>query len=302
MRKEELLFDALGEIDPALLVPPGKADCAERADGPAGTPSKRRKIRLRFAAVFAAAFLLIAGVSAGAPYLSARMRTEIARNTSEDNGEDFIYRMRIEEWNGFLELSDEVMETLESLEPLDEEVEVHTAAEMIEKGCVIPFDTWSDAAEWLNCGLLVSSQADSQPAEYGRLHVQYLDGSHRNIRCVNISGSHPAFSSDPAYKRYYHIFAKIPLSEETWKIYSGGLSVKFNALSEPEETVFLNPLGDEVRLVSVCTQPAGSYGSEVRWDVSANFIHEGIIYSVRMSCPSREEAEDTVVQVVNSMR
>ena len=55
-------------------------------------------------------------------------------------------------------------------------------------------------------------------------------------------------------------------------------------------------------MVSVCTQPAGFYGSEVRWDVSANFIHEGIIYSVRMSCPSREEAEDTVVQVVNSMR
>lgn len=299
MRKEELLFDALGEIDPALLVPPEKADITDTA---AGTPSKGRKIRLRFAAVFAAALLLIAGVSAGAPYLSARMRTETAWNTSEGNGEDFIYRMRIEEWNGFLELSDEVMETLESLEPLDEEVEVHTAAEMIEKGCVIPFDTWSDAAEWLDCGLLVPSQADSQPADYRRLYVQYLDGSNRNIRCVNITGSHPAFSSKPYHTRYCHIYAKIPLSEETWKIYSGGLSDKFNALSEPEETVFLNPLGDEVRMVSVCTQPSESYTGDLRWDVSANFIHEGIIYSVRMSCPDREEAEDTVMKVVNSMK
>ena len=229
------------------------------------------------------------------------MRTETAWNTSEDNGEDFIYRMKIEEWNGFLELSDKVMKTLESLEPLDENVKLHTAAEMIEKGCAIPFDTWSDAAEWLDCGLLVSSLADSQPAEYGHLHVLYLDGSSQNIRCVNIFGSHPAVSAEPYHTRYYHISAKIPLSEEAWKIYSGGLSGDFNAVTEPEETVFLNPLGDEVRLISVCTQFPDPDNNDLRWDVSANFIHEGIIYQVRMSCPSREEAEDTVMQVVNSM-
>ena len=264
-----------------------EADSGICARFPSPVPTAKKR-RMRFVLLIAAALLLTVGSIAGAPDLFARMRMVVpAEEVAEDEHRD-IFRMNIEEWNDCLTLSDEVMETLEALEPWEEN---RSMEELAEQGAILAFDRWEAAVDWLDCGMLNSSLPEQEP-----VYLWYNDGSHDNIRsvCLWVWGSSEGTVDVGAY---------IPLNDEAWDIYNGGYGINPDSESPdgygtPEEKHFTSALGDEVLLVSV---PRELADTELVYSV-AHFIHEGIIYRVDCYGTSREKAEDVVTAVMESFR
>ncbi len=300
MKNEEALFAALGEIDPALLPVPAPEAGTDREVVKTGL----RRVR-RWAVIAAAAFLLIGGAAAAAPFLlpSAKLKTEVMPEEERSRG-DFIslYDVRVVEHEGSLVLSDAVMADLEALVPQGEESE--TVSQRIAEGSAIPFDNWSDAAEWLDCGLLVSPLLGDPPNENCSLIASWNDGSHRNVRSVYLFGQHLVEGFDGRVM----VSAYIPLNDEAWEIYNAGTAYADHGTDDgpgqPETSGMLTPQGDEVSLVTY--KEPGLYRSatgeeQERWRTQVSFTHGGVLYRVETGGADRVETEAVVCAVLDSM-
>ena len=227
--------------------------------------------------------------------VQARMRTEIEPPTEHEGEIVQSYSMEIEEHSGSQILSDEVMAALEALNPVGEDSTM--TSQMIEEGSVIPFYSWQEAADFLNCGLLVNPELIPLPNENHRLHATFNNRTVQNSLSVSLFGTF----AYPDTELRVHTDAFIPLNDEAWEIYNGGLYAVVHDKDDPAETdsptsdTLISPLGDEVSLVFV---PAtGDF-----WDISAHFIHDGIIYKISVWTNDREGGESVVRRVVENMR
>ena len=264
-----------------------------------GNKMKRPKKLTVLLAAAAAVILLTTAAAAAVMAVQARMRIETKPPEPVEfrEGEEEVmvyYDVKMEEHTGSLILSDEVMAAFEALNPRGEDSTMTT--QFIEEGSVIPFDNWQEAADWLNCGLLVNPDLGTLPNKNFTLHADYFFNEKSNNRHVSVSGAH----SYPGSKEKIHVDAFIPLSNEAWEIYNGGAGIVIHNNPEPDEaeavsdTLFTSS-GDEATLVFT---PADSGF----WNITAHFTHEGIIYRVFVWTNDREGGESVVRRVVEGMR
>ena len=306
MKNNELLFEVLGEIDPALV--------QEAGEEVAGSPRAGGKRRVRWA-VLAAAVLLFGVTAAALPVLTARMRTEILMEKDGSGGTD-VYRMRLEDWqNTEPPVPEEVLAKLEA--SISRREEGHSVEEYVENGSMLGFDSWTEAAEWFDCGLLIPPARNvTEDGEGAFLAAGYNDGTVNGIRNIYIWGCHAVPGHD-LFDANYNISAVIPLNDAAWEIYSGGLHLMGHAEdteitegalyaeSAPgttTERTFTSDAGDEVTLVSVFVKfsagdTAGSY-----WNAAAHFVRGGIVYRIGITDDNRELAEERLIEIVNGMR
>jgi len=240
--------------------------------------------------------LLTTAAAAAVIAVQARMKIEIKPPVPvefrEGKEEYMVYHdVKTEEQTGSLILSDEVMATFESLNPRGEDSTMTT--QLIDEGSVIPFDNWQEAADWLNCGLMVNPDLGTLPNENFRLHAYYVNGEKYHNRSISVIGTH----SYPDTEERVYVDAFIPLNDEAWEIYNGGVAVVLRNDLKEAETVsdtLLTSLGDEATLVF-------TPGNNNFWDISAHFIHEGIIYRISVWTNDRAEGESVVRRVVENM-
>lgn len=270
----------------------------EKERNPGHTMRHRKRLTVLLAAA-AALILLTTAAAAAVMAVQARMRIETKPPEPVEfrQGKEEVmvcYDVTMEEHTGSLTLSDGVMAAFESLNPRGEDSE--TPSQYIEEGSVIPFDSWQAAADWLDCGLLVNPDLGTLPNKNHALYAEYFCDEESHNRHVSISGTH----SYPDAKEKIHVDAFIPLNDETWEIYNGGVAVVVHNNPEPgeaeavSETLFTS-LGDEAALVFT---PADSGF----WSITAHFTHEGIIYRVSVWTDDREGGEDVIRRVVEGMR
>ncbi len=257
-----------------------------------------KKLTVLLAAVLAV-ILLTTAAAAAVMAVQARMRVEAKPPEPVDfrEGTEEVmvsYDVKMEEHTGSLILSDEVMAAFEALNPRGEDSTM--TSQMIEEGSVILFDSWQDAADWLDCGLLVNPELEALPNKNFALHGEYFFDETNNNRHVSVIGAH----SYPGSKEKIHVDAFIPLSEEAWEIYNGGTGVVLHNNPDPGEaetvsdTLFTS-LGDEATL-------GFTPGDSGVWSIMAHFTHEGIIYRVSVWTNDREGGEAVVRRVVENMR
>ena len=310
MKNTELLFDALGEIDPGLL--PIEGTEPENEDF-SKVRRTRTIIRIRTALTAAAvAVFFLASTAAGV--IAARFRVSVADPASvseeaEEGGEGVIGRLRelftvwIEDWNGaFVTLPDGVLETLEGLAVSDPDrsekvylgedgsvYDSRTPEEREKAGESLLFDSWEDAADFLGCGMLtsplLSGAGDGEKIELG---YNNGDEAHRGIRSVHLwntvirSGARCMTS------------VVIPLNRESVEAYSGGHSTNAPDARTGEPGEWVSGQGFDVLLMP--------YRVGRDMFVSAQFEHGGILYRVIVSHPSYDTAKEMVTEIVESMR
>jgi hypothetical protein len=296
MRNEELLFDALGGIDPALVedAAPEKGAAVSASDGIAG----RRKRGIRPGVLLAAAVsVILLTTAAAAGVFSGRMRVRIY--TEEENEKlggirNEVYRMVLDDWSGYAVLPEDVMETLRGLRQPASDLygrDDHRSARVkADAGELLLFDSWNEAAQWLDCGMLTHDWPLSENMPYG-VEVWYNNGEgYRGIENVGIHGQFAA----PDFR--FFLTAMIPLNEEAVGIYNGGLAT-YKAYGYPEVVTeeWISPQGFETTIV---TTTDGARGG---WMSNAHFILNGVVYRISVFDPDFDTAIAYVREVVEGL-
>ena len=297
MRNEELLFHALGGIDPALAedAAPEKAVVGENGtDGITGGRKRGIRPALLLTAVLSVLRLTTA---AAAGVFSGRMRVRIyTEEENADNGgvRNDVYRMILEDWAGYAVLPEDVTETLRGLRrpaPDPYGREDHRSAQVrADAGEMLLFESWDAAAKWLDCGMLTHDWPLSEYMQEG-VEVWYNGGEYRGNEGVGIFGQFAA----PDFR--FILSAMIPLNEEAVGIYNGGLST-YKAYGYPEVVTeeWISPQGYETTLVTTNGFTRGG------WTCDAHFILDGVVYRVSVFDPDFDTAVAHVREIVESLR
>lgn len=255
-----------------------------------------KKLTVLLAAVLAV-ILLTTAAAAAVMAVQARMRAEIPPIEEREGELIRTYQMEIEEPTDPPIIPDEVMAELEALPyPSKEGLFIDDA---IAEGCVLVFENWQEAADWLDCGLLVDPMLGPAPFESGRLVLSYYDGVRDDIHQVSLIGMH----TYPDTRWHVSVSAVIPLNAASWENYRGGVEVELHGRAQEEEIrtdVMTSPTGDEVTLLATPIDEVP--GGDIRYELSAHFIHEGIIYKIDVWTTDREGGEAVVRRVVENMR
>ena len=302
MKNKELLFRALGEIEPEYL--------REAAEGDCRAVPVRRRTRVRLSVLFAAAAVFVlASTAVAAGVIAARFRVSVADPADETAGVfgrlRELFTVWIEGWNEeFVTLPDDVLETLEGLavsEPdgsdkyyIGEDGSIYdsrTAEEREAAGESLLFDNWEDAADFLGCEMLTSPLL-SGAGDGERIELRYNNGDearpHGGIRSVHL-GNTVIRSGARCMTTVV-----IPLNREAVEAYRGGFGTDNpdTWIGEPE--LLFSEQGFDVLLM-----PCRA-GRDLQ--ISAQFEHGGIIYRVIVFHPSYSIAKEQVMEIVNSLR
>lgn len=278
MRNEELLFDALGGIDPALVedAAPEKGAAVSATDGIAG----RRKRGIRPGVLLAAAVLLIAGtIGVGADQLLSRLTVRVrpaegweagspqARTeelTAKELGRGFTQLFTVDQAGDepYVTLSDEVMAKLGELKQ-ETDVNAHRSGrEWIESGMAYGFDTWKEAADFFDCGLLTSPLLEQPPEQFynNMISAVYFDGvslgkagSLVSLKGQNTIPSLSETDTDPERGCWCNMYVRIPLNPEACGFGAGGVSVPDSETADVRTSEYRTPQGDDVQIVTVTT-------------------------------------------------
>ena len=266
----------------------------ERKKG--NTMKHPKKLTVILAAAAAVILLTTAAAAAvmAVQAVQAKMRADIPPAEKTEEGFIQSYSMEIEEHTGSLLLSDDVMAALNELSPRGENTEMNTDANA--EAVIVPFECWQDAADWLDCGLLVDPQLGPAPYEAGQLRLFYYDGIRFEDHSVSLLGVH----TYPDTRERVIVSAFIPLNDAAWETYSGGLySPTHDEPQEAETDSMITPSGEEVTLIFT---PVNPVPGGMQYELSAHFIHEGIIYKISVWTTDREGGESVVRRVVEGMR
>ena len=289
MKNGELLFDVLGEIDPALIEEAGTEASADRSRG--------RKRGIRPAVLLAAVLaVLLLSTAAAAGVFSGRMRVRIY--TEEENEKiggirNEVYRMILDDWSGYAVLPQDVTEELRKLHRSDPDssgrADTRSSKVRADAGEMLLFDSWDEAAQWLNCGMLTHGWPLSEYMPDG-VEVWYNGGEYRGIENVGIHGQFAA--SDFRFT----LLAMIPLNEEAVGIYDGGFS-SYKAYGTPEVVTeeWISPQGFETTIVTTTD------GARGWWMSNAHFILNGVVYRISVFDPDFDTAAAHVREVVEGL-
>ena len=319
---EELLFEAIGDVNPAFL-PESKEERAKES-----SPVRSGKTKpIRLSAMIAVAVVLTLMTTAvAAVMITAKFRADTnLPNTTTNMGKRELFDVWLEGWEGdFIQLPEEKMETLvgmfnrsrqmtellrESAIPArtyvadgmvhiipqsEDSVKVYidkdgniydlrTPEEREASGESMTFGNWQDAAAWLDCGLLTSDyQHDTE------VQIFYSTGHLENISAIMLNGVTTVDGTTCVIDPY------IPLTAETVKEYRGGRGTYWEDARTEEPEEWISEQGYDVLLVSFKNDPQV-------WTASAYFMHGGIIYQIDVSHESLDIAYEKVKEIVNGM-
>lgn len=290
MKNHELLFDVLGEIDPALIEEAGM-------EAPEDLP-RGRKRGIRPAVLLAAVLaVVLLSTAAAAGVFSGRMRVRIY--TEEENEKlggirNEVYRMILDDWSGYAVLPQDVTEELRKLHRPDPDpsgrVDTRSSKERADAGEILLFESWNAAAQWLDCGMLTHGWPLSEYMPDG-VEVWYNNGEgYRGIENVGIHGQF----ADSDFR--FTLLVTIPLNEEAVGIYNGGFST-YKAYGYPEVVTeeWISPQGFETTIV---TTTDGARGG---WMSNAHFILNGVVYRISVFDPDFDTAAAHVREVVGGL-
>ena len=299
MRNEELLFDALGGIDPALVedAAPEKRTAAVRASD--GTTGKRKR-GIRPGVLLAAAVLLIAGtIGVGADQLLSRLTVRVRpadgwetdspearseENASTELGKSYTQLFTVDQAGDepYVTLSDEVMTKLDELKQ-ETDVNAHRSGrEWIESGMAYGFETWKEAADFFDCGLLTSPLLEQPPEQFhnNQISAIYFDGVSlgKPGSLVNLSGQNfiPSLSGDDIV--WCDLFVRIPLNAEACGMGFGGAAVPASGEEEAEliTDAYVTPSGIEAQIVAY----RWAVLDTSFWYGDAYILHDSISYTL----------------------
>ena len=311
MKNEEALFAALGEIDPALVT--------EAFPDTAVPENKRRSRRgLRPAILLAAAVLLLTAVGAGANEIRSRLAVRLRpadgweedssekrgeQTVSQELGSDYRHLFTIEQEGAepCVTLSDEVMAKLSALEQETDRNASRSNEGWIENGMAYGFDTWREAADFLDCGVLTSPLLEQPPEEFrnNRIAVMYLDGESlgRPEKLVNIFGQNPVPSLSGDSPVWCNVSVRIPLNADACGMGFGGVSVPLSDEDGAEilTSAYVTPSGIEAQIVVYRWEHLAV------WNGVAYFLHDSISYMLSLHGESPEAVEAVLRTVLDSM-
>lgn len=190
------------------------------------------------------------------------------------------------------------------------------------------FDTWEEAAAWLDCGLLVSDQS-AEPEDSTHVCLLVYDDVYPELgrnTSLSLFGElkHPALTEEGKAM----LTVGIPLSGK-WEQYGYVTIYGTNKIYTPGETVGLNlnehekvSTGEQVTQyttasgipveIAVVTVPkarailengkaVGTEYYDSTW-IHMNFLHEGILYGLQFSAPDAENGTETAKAIAESMK
>lgn len=190
------------------------------------------------------------------------------------------------------------------------------------------FDTWEDAAAWLDCGLLTSDLLTEAEGEWGEVRLRvYGDvypelGKQSSVSLIGTAECPLLLDASVM------LTMTIPLSGD-WKNYGTNTIYITDKVYEPDETVGLNlnehekvSTGEQViqyttvsgisAEIAVVTVPkarailedgkvVGTEYHDSTW-IHMNFLHEGILYELQFSAPDAESGTETAKTIAESMK
>lgn len=166
------------------------------------------------------------------------------------------------------------------------------------------FDSWEEAAHWLNCGILTSEMLGDIPENVtwgGEIVLISIYSSDGELRCVQLTGTNAIIGKDASCMTT----VIIPLSGE-WEQY--GAAASFDARIN-EDGVLELPEGqpsDSMR-VSSFTTACGNQAqiavvkSRNVYNATGYFVENSIIYSFSVSHEEETTATDLVKQIIESI-
>ena len=287
----------------------------ERKNG--NTMKRTRKLTV----LLAAAVLLIVGtIGAGAAQILSRLTVRVRpaegweenspEARSEDNastelGKSYTQLFTVEQEGDepYVTLSDEVMTKLLELERETDRNAAHSSAGWIEDGKAYGFDTWKEAADFLDCGVLTSPLLEQPPEQFSnnRISLMYLEGEAlgRSENIVSISGQNtvPSLSGDEIV--WCDLIVRIPLNAEACGMGFGGAAVPATGEEGAElvTAAHVTPSGIEAQIAAY------------RWDVldtslwygDAYVLHDSISYMFHTHGESAEAVTAILRAVLDSL-
>lgn len=190
------------------------------------------------------------------------------------------------------------------------------------------FNTWEEAAVWLDCGLLASDLLTEAEGEWGEVRLRvYGDvypelGKQSSVSLIGTAECPLLLDASVM------LTMTIPLSGD-WKNYGTNTIYITDKVYEPDETVGLNlnehekvSTGEQVTQyttasgipveIAVLTVPKAravledgkAVGTEFRnsTEVHVYFLHEGILYELQFSAPDAESGTETAKAIAESMK
>ena len=315
MKNNELLFEVLGEIDPGMVEEAGRG--INGADSPEKTARPKRR-GVKTAVLLAAAVLLLAAaVGAGDILSRLSVRVRPAEGWEEDSPEALtergyggkqLFSVNQEGDEPYVTLSDEVMAKLGELKQ-ETDVNAHRSnREWIESGMAYGFDTWKEAAEFFDCGLLTSPLLEQPPEQFynNQISAIYFDGVSlgKTGSLVNLSGQNfiPSLSQadvDPEMGCWCNMWVRIPLNPEACGIGAGGVSVTDSMAENADVQLseYRTPQGDDVRIVTVSTTEQG----QDYCNGYAYFMHDSMTYVLDTGSSDAESVTAILHAVLDSM-
>lgn len=249
---------------------------------------ERKRVRFPRAAAVAACVLALTAVSAGA----YGIYREIFIQVENDGQFDYtaIFAPEDGQW-GTVTLSEEVLAELPAYDK--EQISMSEGRSIYDVGRI--FDTWEDAAEWLDCGMLVSDLFGGIPDNivFGGdilLTSEYHDGE---LLFAEVIGSNIL----PDMDAFCMTAVQIPVGIEQ-DYFGHAVSVTGETISSTEVISYTatNGLHAEIA-VTYKDYPDGRFV----YVAHAFLYHNGLIYDFQLNHEDRETAVTYMKQILDSL-
>jgi len=265
---------------------PGRVQAAVQAE--IGSESRKarqipaRKV-LRITAACAAVLVLSVTVCAAAvKHLTVQV---------PDNGK-YDYLVKVTDGEGVARVDKDALRELASLGITQEDIE---AGNRVSK----TFDTWTEAAKWLDCGLLVSDRMTEADTEWGKVTLTAYVHEDGKLSTLTLTGGTVETETGESCT----VCVSIPLEAwgEKYDLVVGyGEDTHSGRTTETME--YVTPAGICAEIVDVSVLTLDENGSTIRvYDTTLHIFHEGIWYMISIGGRHTESQADLAKAIADSM-
>ena len=280
---KQKLYDAFVQM--TAEADPGKVQAAVLAG--MTDPGKRKlpgKRILRIAAACAAMLVLSVTVYAAAvKYLTVQV---------PENGK-YDYLVKVTDGEGVARVDRDALRELEALAITQEDIQ---AGGWVSK----TFDTWTEAAGWLDCGLLVSDRMTEADTEWGKVTLTAYANRDGKLSTLTLTGGTVETETGEACT----VCVNIPLEAwgEKYDLVVGyGKDTHSGRTTETME--YITPAGIHTEIVDVASLSLDENGSTIRvYDTTLHIFHEGILYQISIGGRHTESQAELAKAIADSLQ
>ncbi|MBE6615314.1 MAG: hypothetical protein E7631_08425 [Ruminococcaceae bacterium] len=278
------LYDAFmqmtADADPGRVQAAVQAEIGSESRKPRQTPARRF---YRTAAVLAAVLVLSVTVCAAAV-------KHLTVTVPEDGKYDYL--VKVTDGEGVARVDKDALQELASLGITQEDIQ---AGNRVSK----TFDTWTEAAKWLDCGLLVSDRMTEDATEWGKVTLTAHVHEDGKLSTLTLTGAAVETETGEACT----VCVSIPLESwgEKYDLVVGyGEDTHSGRTTETME--YVTPSGIRAEIVDVVSLSLDENGSTIRvYDTTFHIFHEGIRYMISMGGRHTESQADLAKAIADSM-